>query len=197
MRIDHRAVADVSTRIDEHRRHAHDVASDVAAIANARSTGNDAHAIGSRKMPHRVSILVKEWLLRGIHRHIHGGSHAEAHEDSLFYPRVGSPAGRMRSAGLRGANAARVQLFLVRAKKLVVFLGVARGLRVKQRFDLLFELVSCGWQREPFREARAIPARCESSRDFPCAAARAAGGTRVRAAPFPPWPLSRALDSSR
>src|ERR1700682_5064618 len=103
----------------------------------------------------------------------------------------------MRSAGLRGANAACVQLFLERAKKLAVFLGVARGLRVKQRFDLFFETVSCGWQRGPFRGARAIPARRESSRDFPFAAARAAGGTQVRAAPFPPWPLSRGSDSSR
>src|SRR5258707_5378626 len=148
-------------------------------------------------MPHRVGILVKEWLLRGINRHVDDGSHAEAYEDSFFYPRVGPPAGWLRSVGFGGANTARIQLILERAKKLVVLLGVPCGLGVKHRFDLFFELVSCGWQRGPFRVAQAIPARRESSRGFPFSAAPAAVGIQVRAAPFPPWPLSRVSDSSR
>src|SRR4029077_2534981 len=95
MRIDHRAIADISASIHEHWRHAHNVAPNVAAIADAGSTGHKAHSIGGGKMPHWVCVLVKEWLFGRVHRHIHRPSHTEVPQDSLFAPRIGAPATRL------------------------------------------------------------------------------------------------------
>src|SRR6266481_8714316 len=183
MRIDHRAIADISAGIHEHGRHAHNVASYVTAVTNAGSSRNEAHTIGAGKMPHRVSVLVKEWLLGRVHRHVYGRSHAEAHQDSFLYPRIGAPATRLGSIRLRGADAARVQVRLESAKKPAIRLGVTRGLRGKQFFDLFFEIVSCGWQLETFREERVIPGPRESSLDSPGAEGPEAVGRRGRAAP--------------
>ena len=141
VRIDHRAVAHVSARVHEHRRHAHNVAADVAAVANARSAGHDAHAVARRKMPSPDRYPYRR---------------TAASRNRWTYPRsmpmrkptripfftqalVRQPLG-LRRVGLGRAHAARVQFFLECAEKLAILFRVARGLGVEQSFDLLFKL---------------------------------------------------------
>jgi len=45
MRIDHGSFADVCSYVDEHGRHADHAATNVAAVANARTTRHDAHSV--------------------------------------------------------------------------------------------------------------------------------------------------------
>src|SRR4029077_10482088 len=92
----HRAIIDVRSSIDEHRRHARDTTSNVRTVANTGSSGNDSQLAREAESFHGIRVLVEERLTHPIDRHIDHLAHTESEQDSLLYPGIYAPA-RFRS----------------------------------------------------------------------------------------------------
>src|SRR5712692_1385822 len=199
VRIDHRAFTNVSADVYEHWRHANHTAADITAIANARTAGNDAHAVGSRERANGIGGLIEEGLLRNVDGHVGDGAHSKAKQNSLLHPGVGAPAGFRGGIGFGSANFTPVQRGFEIAEKPLMFLFVMRWSFVKQPLNLRR-------QHEPSRHParprsgqliRALRARPGCAPDSPPWAARVASAISVRAGPFPPSRPSREWDLIR
>src|SRR5437870_5468271 len=199
VRINHRAFAHIRPHVHEHRRHANHAAANVGSVANARAPRNDAHFIGSRESPNRISGFVEERLFGGVNGHVRDGTHAKAKKDSLLHPGVDAPTGFRRGVGLRRANFAAVQCRLEITEQPVMFLFVVLRRLVEKSFnERWLHAISRGQApRSRVGPAPATPVPRGCARDFPLLAAPGAGATPARATPFPPAPLSPEWDSIR
>src|SRR5271167_47194 len=137
VRIDHRAIADVRANIYEHRWHAHDAATDVRAVANARPTRYDAYTVSSSDGTNGIRGLVDERQAHRVDRHIHDHAHAKAEQDSFFHPGVDAPACGRGSIRLRRANFAAIYGVLELAEEPEVFFVVLSRRPVKPSLYLL------------------------------------------------------------
>src|SRR5580700_10677396 len=136
VRIDHGAIAHPTPRVDIHRRHARDAAADIATVANARSTGNDANpAIGCEAL-HRKRGLVEPRLPRGIDRHVNYRAHAKAEQNAFFYPGIHAPSRQRGSVWLGRANFPGIERLLEALEELKMIVGVSGGWLVEERLDL-------------------------------------------------------------
>src|ERR1019366_6310895 len=70
VRIDHRPVAHPGTHVDIHRRHAGDALTEVAAVADAGTSGHDTHAALERDALYGPGGFIDKRLTRGIDRHV-------------------------------------------------------------------------------------------------------------------------------
>src|SRR2546429_1831017 len=167
-------------------------AANVGSVANARAPRNDAHFIGSRESPNRISGFVEERLFGGVNGHVRDGTQAKAKKDSLLHPGVDAPTGFRRGVGLRRANFAAVQCRLKITEQPVMFLFVVLRRLVEKSFnERWLHAISRGQApRSRVGPAPATPVPRGCARDFPLLAALGAGATPARATPFPPAPLS-------
>src|SRR5205823_5077024 len=92
------------SRIDEHRRHAGNALSDITTVANAGAAGHDPNAVVSIERVNRPGRFIEQRLARRIDRHIDNRPHAEAQQDTLFYPAIHTPATGLRAVRLGGAD---------------------------------------------------------------------------------------------
>src|ERR1700722_12297769 len=131
VRIDHGAIAHPASRIDVHGRHARDASTDVAAIANAGSTGNNADAAIGRYVLNRKGRFIEPGLASGIDRHIHHCAHAKSDQDSLLHPGVHAPSGVRGTVRFGRTNLARVQRLLEALEEVKMMIGVSLRLFVE------------------------------------------------------------------
>src|SRR5437763_11627217 len=89
--VDHRPFVHISPGVDKHWRHANHARRYVRAVANARSAGHDAHAIGGRELSDWISVLVEEMQAAICGRHIDNGAHAKAEQNSPLDPGIRLP----------------------------------------------------------------------------------------------------------
>src|SRR3954462_2587769 len=92
MAVDHRAFVNVGAGIYKHRRHADDSGRDVGAVANARTTGYDAHSIVSRKSSDWISVLIEKLQRRARWCLFNDLAHAKAQQDAALDPGIGLPS---------------------------------------------------------------------------------------------------------
>src|SRR3974390_1081102 len=175
---------DVSTDIDEHRRHADDAASDEGAIANAGAAGHNADAVMRRHSANRVGGFVEEGLAVRVDGHVHDRAHAEAEENSLLHPGVGAPTCRRTGVRFGGAHLATVQRGLERLEKLEMFLLIRSRGAIEKSFNLR-------WQHELFRRDAMLREPRRYARDSLASAEREASANAVRLNPFPPSRILR------
>src|SRR6185503_860971 len=95
VRVYHRSRSHISADIDVHRRHAHNTAGEISAPSDAGPSGNNADAVGARKPPRRIGVLVEKGKHRvGIavaQRHVDYFSRAKAEQDAALHPGNGPP----------------------------------------------------------------------------------------------------------
>ena len=188
VRIDHRAVAYICADIDIHRRHAGDAFTDIAAVANAGATGNDADAAVGVESLHRVGGFVEPGLTRGVDGHIDDRAQAEAEKNALFHPAIDAPASLERGVGFGGADRAAVQGGLEFVKEAEMLFGVLRGFVIEDFFDFVALSI---------HESQ-VGQRLSNLR-FGGGLRRAHGQVAIRArrGPSSPWPPSPELGSIR
>src|SRR5580692_8227638 len=163
MRVNHRAVADVRADVDEHWRHANHPAPNVRAVANARSAGYDADAVGNRDGANRIRRLINERLARGVDRHIHDHTHAKSEQDSFFHPGVDAPTRRRGNIRLRRAHFAAINGVLELAEEPEMFFVVLSRWLVEQSLNLLRQHAL--FHAAAWAVARVCVAACSRSSD--------------------------------
>src|SRR5687768_15744381 len=104
--VDHRPLIDERARVDKHRRHADDTGCHVSAVADRRTTGNDANVFFDRGRTSRKRIFVEEpETLAG--RDVDDRPDAKTEQYALLHPGVDDPfAARVF---FRRANLAAIQ----------------------------------------------------------------------------------------
>src|SRR5438309_1262394 len=120
MAVDHCALVNVCAGVDEHWWHADDAGRDVCPVANARSAGNDAHAISARKRMNWVSILIEKAEAAIRRRHVNDRAHAKAKQDATFHPGVRVPIAIRVAFGSANLTAIKRVLELSEQRKFFV-----------------------------------------------------------------------------
>src|SRR5437016_14235970 len=91
MAVDHCALVNVRAGVDEHWWHADNAGRDVCPVANARSSGDNAHAICARERMNWVSIFIEKAEAAIRRRHVNDGAHTKAKQDASLHPGVRVP----------------------------------------------------------------------------------------------------------
>src|SRR5437773_4066876 len=91
VRIDHRPFVDVSADIYIRRRHKYHVFSNIRAIADSRTAGNDPHFVLDRHWSGRKCILIEKPKRTRIVRHLGDHAHSKSKQNPTLYPTICPP----------------------------------------------------------------------------------------------------------
>src|SRR5207248_1140664 len=106
--VDHGSITHICPCVDVHRRHASDSLSDVTAVTDRRSTGNDTNAAVQAKLLDGIGGFIEPWLPHGMNGHVYNRAHPEPQQNPFLDPCVYAPAGFGSRVGLGGPNPAIV-----------------------------------------------------------------------------------------